>query len=320
MRGSVAPLLALGTGFNHHLTGRENAMIELLTLGMTRAQAQRELVDVIAFSELEEFIDAPLRTYSTGMAMRLAFAAAIRVDPDILLLDEILAVGDERFARKCTTWMDDFRRRGKTTILVTHSSTVVATQCDVALWLDNGRVAAYGDRMDVVRAYVQAKSGRPVAETIGTDVEELEAAKALVASYRQRLSGIMPLLRIPLVGFVRQLGSIKGMYEDGWTDGALEFSLSPLRDVRAWTVHATVPAGTPPGSKMTVELDGTAVLVSTVEAGPVVLACESPLPKGRAAKIRIASSATVNHHAMGISGDLREMGPRIDEIVFDHDT
>jgi hypothetical protein len=71
---------------------------------------------------------------------------------------------------------------------------------------------------------------------------------------------------------------------------------------------------------MTVELDGTAVLVSTVEAGPVVLACESPLPKGRAAKIRIASSATVNHHAMGISGDLREMGPRIDEIVFDHDT
>ncbi len=110
VRGNLSPLLALGTGFNPYLTGRENAMIELLTLGLDRREAKRQLDDVIEFSELGEFIDAPMRTYSTGMAMRLAFAAAIRVDPDILLVDEALSVGDERFAAKCAVWLDEFQK------------------------------------------------------------------------------------------------------------------------------------------------------------------------------------------------------------------
>jgi ABC-type polysaccharide/polyol phosphate transport system ATPase subunit len=319
VRGSVAPLLALGTGFNPYLTGRENAMIELLTLGLSRAEAKSQLNDVIEFSELAEFIDAPMRTYSTGMAMRLAFAAAIRVDPEILLLDEVLAVGDERFAAKCAAWLDDFKRRDKTTILVTHSTSVVATQCDFALWLDNGRVAAFGEASGVARAYVEAKSGKPVAETLPAGrVESLELATAIADSYRTRLAGLLPLLRLPLIGYVRQAGTIKGGYEDGWTDGSLEFALEPLRDATGWTVRATVPVGMPPDSTVRVELDGSVVASVDAVPGEIVLRCAAPLGKGQTRNVRIVSSATVNHHALGISGDLRDVGARVDEIVFDH--
>jgi ABC-type polysaccharide/polyol phosphate transport system ATPase subunit len=286
MRGSVAPLLALGTGFNPYLTGRENALIELLTLGLTRAQAKARLPEVIAFAELEEFIDAPMRTYSTGMSMRLAFAAATRIDPEILLIDEVLSVGDERFAKKCTSWLEHFRRRGHTTILVTHSSSVVEAQCDIALWLDGGRVAAFGKATDVTRAYLLGKSG--------------------------------PMVHAPMVGEVRQKGPVKGGYDDGWSDGAFEFAFEPLRDVRGWTVRATIPPGMPADCAVTIELDGIAVASTAVSPGSIALRCKANVPKGTPAQIRIASSATVNHHALGLSGDLRDLGPRIDEIVFDH--
>ncbi len=319
VRGNLSPLLALGTGFNPYLTGRENAMIELLTLGLDRREAKRQLDDVIEFSELGEFIDAPMRTYSTGMAMRLAFAAAIRVDPDILLVDEALSVGDERFAAKCAVWLDEFRKRGKTTIMVTHSSSIVADKCDVALWLANGRVAAFGESARVVRAYLQATMGKPVAETaIPADADSVEMARAIAESYRARIAGLLPLLRLPLVGYVRQAGTIKGGYEDGWTDGNLEFALDPLQDVRAWTVRATVPAGMPAGSVVSIDVDGARVTSVAAAPGEIVLQCERQLAKGTPAKVRIATSATVNHHALGISGDLRDVGARVDEIVFEH--
>jgi ABC-type polysaccharide/polyol phosphate transport system ATPase subunit len=108
---------------------------------------------IIDFSEIGEFVDAPVRTYSTGMRMRLAFAAAISVDPDVLLLDEVLAVGDEVFARKCYACIDDFRARNKTIVLVTHAAEIVAQRCQNALWLDGGRVVAFGNAADVVAAY-----------------------------------------------------------------------------------------------------------------------------------------------------------------------
>jgi ABC-type polysaccharide/polyol phosphate transport system ATPase subunit len=125
------------------------------TLGLSRADA-RALVDrVIEFSELVEFIDAPMRTYSSGMSMRLGFAVAICIDPDILLIDEILAVGDELFAQKCMACMDDFKHRGKTIVVVTHNTALVKERCDTALWLRNGRIAAYGESNAVVDAYHQ---------------------------------------------------------------------------------------------------------------------------------------------------------------------
>lgn len=304
VRGNVAPMLALGTGFNPYLTGRENALIELLMLGLSRSDAKRQIDDVIEFAELAEFIDAPMRTYSTGMAMRLAFAAAIRVDPEILLVDEVLSVGDERFAVKCAAWLDDFKRRGKTTVLVTHNTGMVASQCDVALWLNKGRAAAFGEPTSVVHAYLQAMHETSVPSS--------------AVHYQVGMSGLLPMVRLPLIGEVRQHGETSGAFEDGWTNGALEFMFEPLRDVRGCTIRATIPTGMPETGSISAEIDGTLVSSTPATPGEIMLRCDMHVARGRSAKVRILSSSTVNHRALGISGDVRDIGPRIDQIVFEH--
>lgn len=306
LRGNVAPLLALGTGFNVNLTGRENALIELLTLGMSRAEAKSHLPGVIEFSELGEFIDAPMRTYSAGMTARLAFAAAIRVDPEILLIDEILSVGDERFAVKCQGWLEEFRGRGKTTVMVTHSTGIVAAQCDAALWLQNGRLAGFGEPARIVHEYVKAMHSD----------ERPERANA--NNIRMAFTGLVKQVRLPLIGDVRQEGVVSGAFEDGWTNGALEFAFEPLRDVRGWTIRATIPPGMPSIGMIAAEVDGAIVSTAPATPGEVLLRCEMQLARGRATTLRVRSSPTVNHHALGISGDRRDIGARIDEIVFDH--
>jgi ABC-type polysaccharide/polyol phosphate transport system ATPase subunit len=153
VKGSLAPLLSLAAGFHPDLTGRENARIELLILGFSAKQIQQRMDQIIEFAEIGKYIDAPLRTYSNGMMMRLAFASAINVDPDVLLLDEVLAVGDAVFAEKCLRCIDDFRARGKTIVLVTHSMEMIRERCDVAMWLDKGKVMAFGDPATVTEAY-----------------------------------------------------------------------------------------------------------------------------------------------------------------------
>lgn len=162
IEGTLAPLLALGIGFHPDLTGREGARIELLTLGFSRAEATALMDRIIEFSELGDFVDAPVRTYSLGMVMRLAFSVAICVDPDVLLLDEVLAVGDENFATKCLNCISGFRERGKTIVLVTHNAEVAEQWCDVALWLDQGEIAAFGDPQAVVDAYHELGKPNPV--------------------------------------------------------------------------------------------------------------------------------------------------------------
>lgn len=151
--GSLTPLLSLGSGFHPELTGRENVRIELLVLGLSPKEIDQRMDQIIDFSEIGNFADAPARTYSTGMRVRLAFAAAMSVDPDVLLLDEVLAVGDEAFKLKCMGAIDGFRDRGKTIILVSHSTQTIAERCNSALWLDRGRVAAFGPASDIVDAY-----------------------------------------------------------------------------------------------------------------------------------------------------------------------
>ncbi len=151
--GTVAPLFALGTGFHPDLTGRESARIELLALGIGRERVTELMPQILSFSEIGEFADAPIRAYSAGMTMRLAFSVAMCVDPDVLLLDEVLAVGDEAFGAKCLTAIEDFRSRGKTIVLVTHDASKIEAWCDTALWLDRGDVAGYGDPKTIVAAY-----------------------------------------------------------------------------------------------------------------------------------------------------------------------
>lgn len=154
--GRVSALIELGAGFHPEISGRDNVFINGMMLGLSKREIARRFDDIVAFAGLEDFIDAPVKTYSSGMYMRLGFAVAINVDPDVLLVDEVLAVGDEAFTHKCLDAFADLRRRGKTVVLVTHSLDLVLRFCDEAIWLDEGRLRAQGDPKRVVDAYLLA--------------------------------------------------------------------------------------------------------------------------------------------------------------------
>ena len=157
--GRISALIELGAGFHPEISGRENVAINGIMLGLTRREVDERFDEIVDFAELREFIDAPVKTYSSGMYMRLGFSVAIHVDPDVLLIDEVLAVGDEAFTRKCLDKIGEFRRRGKTIVLVTHSLGLVEKMCDEALWLRHGRRAGLGDPRRVVDAYLTYVAG-----------------------------------------------------------------------------------------------------------------------------------------------------------------
>jgi ABC-type polysaccharide/polyol phosphate transport system ATPase subunit len=152
--GRVSALIELGAGFHPEISGRENVFINGMMLGLTKRQIAERFDDIIAFADLQEFVDAPVKTYSSGMYMRLGFAVAVNVDPDVLVVDEVLAVGDEAFTHKCLDKFADFKRRGKTILIVTHQLELVDRFCDEALWLDQGIVKAHGDPKRVIDAYL----------------------------------------------------------------------------------------------------------------------------------------------------------------------
>ena len=173
VNGRVSALIELGAGFHPEISGRENVFINGIMLGLSKREIARRFDEIVEFAELEEFIDAPVKTYSSGMYMRLGFAVAIHVDPDVLLVDEVLAVGDEGFTHKCLDKFAEFRRRNKTVLLVTHSLALVERFCDEALWIDAGIGKAHGDPRRVVGAYI-------------TDVEKAEERQLAAADARAR--------------------------------------------------------------------------------------------------------------------------------------
>jgi ABC-2 type transport system ATP-binding protein len=158
--GKVAPLIELGAGFDTELTGRENIYLSGSILGVSRAAMQPRVAEIIEFSGLQDFIDSPLRTYSTGMMVRLGFAIATTCDPEILLLDEVLAVGDANFQQKSFARINSFRENGATTLLVSHDLGKVKELCHRTLWLDRGKVAALGETGEVVALYEAANRAR----------------------------------------------------------------------------------------------------------------------------------------------------------------
>jgi len=165
IQGDIAPLLSLGVGFHPDMTGRENVKINGLVLGLSPKEIEARFDEIVDFAELQDFIDVPIRTYSSGMYMRLAFSIAVSVDPDVLLLDEVLSVGDESFAEKCLTRMRKFKEQGKTIVLVTHEPGTLKTWCDSAIWMDRGALRMHGDAADVVAAYhreLHASAEQPV--------------------------------------------------------------------------------------------------------------------------------------------------------------
>ncbi|MBN1438998.1 MAG: ATP-binding cassette domain-containing protein [Anaerolineales bacterium] len=174
--GKVAALLEVGTGFHGELTGRENIYLNGAITGLTRAEVDRRFDEIVAFSELEEFLDTPVKRYSSGMYVRLGFAVAAHLDPDILLVDEVLAVGDLSFQRRCLNRMNDVAQTGRTVIFVSHQMTAIRRLCTQTIWMEAGRIRAFGPTGEVVARYE--------SESLGSGGSGVDAREA--AAYRAR--------------------------------------------------------------------------------------------------------------------------------------
>ena len=158
IQGRVCPLLELGAGFHPELTGRENIVLNGILMGLTRRAVLAKMDEIIAFSELEAFLDQPIRTYSTGMIARLGFSVAVHLDPEILLIDEILSVGDFHFQAKCRQKIDEFKKQEVTIVLVTHSSGEIRRLCDRVIWLKSGKIVEDGEPDRLLNRYEESES------------------------------------------------------------------------------------------------------------------------------------------------------------------
>ena len=178
VNGRIAALIELGAGFHPEITGRENIYINGIMLGLSRREIDSRFDAIVEFSGIGDFIDQPVKTYSSGMYVRLGFAVAVHVDPEILLIDEVLAVGDEEFSQKCIAKIQELKYRGVTLVFVTHQLDQVRMLCDRAMWLDHGEVTSIGDPARVVDDYLQDVSGAmpappsPAPDTAKTEIEE----------------------------------------------------------------------------------------------------------------------------------------------------
>ncbi len=177
-RGRIAALLALAAGFHPELTGRENVYLNASILGLQRREIDRLFDDIVAFAELEEFVDNQVKFYSSGMYIRLGFAVAVHVDPAILLVDEVLAVGDIAFQRKCLDRIQAFQREGRTIVFVTHAPDLVLRVCDRVVLLDHGRVVDHGEPREVVRDFRRLMSRQTVAYGWDEGTKEIEIISA----------------------------------------------------------------------------------------------------------------------------------------------
>ncbi len=229
VNGRISALIELGAGFHPEITGRENVFINGIMLGLTKREIEERYDEIVAFAELEDFIEAPVKTYSSGMYMRLGFAVAIHVNPDVLLIDEVLAVGDEAFVHKCLDKISEFRSRGKTILLVTHSLGLVEKMADEAIWIDRSRLQMRGDPKKVVDAYLAqvtqheeealtAAEAKTVAEFEAPrpkdagEASEIEPTSAFV---RERGRWGSRELEIQEVSFLDSSGSAKHVFTTG---------------------------------------------------------------------------------------------------------
>jgi ABC-type polysaccharide/polyol phosphate transport system ATPase subunit len=201
VRGRLAALLELGAGFHPEISGRENVLLSGLLLGLTRREIAARFEEIVRFAEIEEFLDAPVKTYSSGMAVRLGFSIAAHSDPDVLLVDEVLAVGDEAFARRSLEKFSEFERAGKTLVLVSHDLALVAERCRRVLWLDRGRVAADGPAGETVALYrervaVHEAERRGEIATAAASASRIGSGAATLSTVRLLDSAGRPASRI----------------------------------------------------------------------------------------------------------------------------
>ena len=208
VRGRVGALLELGKDFHPELTGRENVILSAVIAGMTRREAHQVLETIVEFAELQTFIDNPLRTYSTGMQARLAFSTAVHVEPDVLLVDEVLAVGDIDFQQRCIDRLRAFHAAGVTIVLVSHEIGLVRDLCDDVLWLRKGRLAAAGSPEETLRTYIETMSAETEAMTPDGEDVMTEGGTTLQLGSNRFGSQAAQVARVRLV--------------DGWSHAATE--------------------------------------------------------------------------------------------------
>ena len=255
VNGRVSALIELGAGFHPEISGRENVFINGMMLGLTKKDIADRFDEIVAFAELEDFIDAPVKTYSSGMYMRLGFAVAINVDPDVLLVDEVLAVGDQGFTHKCLDKFAEFRRRGRTVLIVTHSLDLVTRFCDEALWLDAGRPRAQGDPQRVIDAYLgevartEQEAQPAVAQTLTREVAIV--ATKLLGSDGLQASAIVSGDRVSIEASLRAPRPASGV--------VVSFAIFSADGVRCCAMH-TGGAGMP-----AIELDGEGTITCVID-------------------------------------------------------
>jgi len=233
--GRVASLLEVGTGFHPELTGRENVFLNGAILGLTRREIGGRFDEIVSFAGVEPFIDTPVKRYSTGMHLRLAFAVAAHLQPDVLLVDEVLAVGDAEFQSKCLRRMESVGAEGRTVVFVSHNLGAVGLLCSRAVWLDGGRVRAQGPTAEVIEAYIRAQTlgqvdtwhgrsagpvtvhGMRVTDARGNVAETLSREEPVVIEVRYTLERAVP--GFDLAGFVLRSGGPEILCES-WADTA----------------------------------------------------------------------------------------------------
>ena len=214
--GRISALIELGAGFHPEISGRENIFINGIMLGLTKKEIQHKFDEIVEFAEMQDFIDAPVKTYSSGMYMRLGFAVAVHVDPDVLLVDEVLAVGDQSFTHKCLDKFAEFRRRNKSILLVTHSLDLVEKFCDVAHWLKKGVTQGEGDPKRVVAAYVMDVEDAEENSLAKEEAVRVAAAAKEVADAKDAASTEGPDGSVPSENTG---GSSVSSEESGYKDG-----------------------------------------------------------------------------------------------------
>jgi ABC-type polysaccharide/polyol phosphate transport system ATPase subunit len=214
--GRISALIELGAGFHPEISGRENIFINGIMLGLTKRDIQRRFDEIVEFAEMQDFIDAPVKTYSSGMYMRLGFAVAVHVDPEVLLVDEVLAVGDQGFTHKCLDKFAEFRRRNKSILLVTHSLDLVEKFCDEAHWLDKGKTKGEGDPKRVVAAYVIDVEDSEENELAKAEAVRVAAAAKEVAGAKDVQITENTVTSESLGGAVGSVSSEESGYKDGF--------------------------------------------------------------------------------------------------------
>lgn len=257
--GRIASLLEVGTGFHPELTGRENTYLNGAILGMTKSEIRRKFDEIVAFAEIEKFIDTPVKFYSSGMYVRLAFAVAAHLEPEILVLDEVLAVGDTAFQQKCLGKMRDVSSHGRTVLLVSHSMATVAQLCKKTVWLNEGRVEEFGPSDGVIQSYLNSQKSVGAEFTRdGTEVEEAPAVLILGARIRSSENKTVSILdaRRPFsieidykvtsrtlawVGFT--ISTQEGAEVLAATDGDVDTYASEPREPGVYTSVCYIPEG-----------------------------------------------------------------------------